>query len=74
MLPEPGIPERTGALDLWGPKVPDFSGKSMRVVLQESAEIGLPVELVGSGVVRAQAPAPGSILPHGQRVRIRFSR
>jgi cell division protein FtsI (penicillin-binding protein 3) len=73
-LPEPGIPKRAGALDLWGPMVPDFSGKTMRAVLEESAEKGLPVELVGSGIARAQAPPPGSVLALGQRVRIQFVR
>ncbi|MFB3776353.1 MAG: penicillin-binding protein [Bryobacteraceae bacterium] len=73
-LPEPGIPKRVGASDLWGPKVPDFSGKTMRAVLEESAAKGLPVELVGSGVAQAQAPPPGAILALGQRVRVLFAR
>jgi cell division protein FtsI (penicillin-binding protein 3) len=73
-LPKPGIPKKTNLLDLWGPKVPDFSGKTMRAVLEESAEKGLPVEMVGSGVARAQAPPPGAVLAIGQRVRIQFAR
>ena len=74
MLPEPGIPERAGSLDLWGPRVPDFSGKTMRAVLAESAETGIPVEPMGSGIVHAQAPPPGSVLPRGERVQVRLSR
>jgi cell division protein FtsI (penicillin-binding protein 3) len=74
LLPEPGIPERKGVLELWGPKVPDYMGKTMRAVLEESSALGLPIELVGSGIVRAQAPPAGSILPYGERVRIQFAR
>jgi hypothetical protein len=74
LLPEPGIPEHRGVLELWGPKVPNFSGKTMRTVLEESAALGLPLELVGSGIVRGQAPSAGSILPHGERVRVQFVR
>lgn len=74
LLPEPGTPEPRGVLELWGPKVPNFSGKTMRRVLEESAALGLPLELVGSGIVRGQAPPAGSILPHGERVRVQFAR
>jgi cell division protein FtsI (penicillin-binding protein 3) len=78
LLPEPGIPAEArkpaGPLDLWGPRVPDFYGKTMRAVLEESAQTGLPVEPIGSGIVRAQAPAPGSVLPRGERVQVLFSR
>ncbi len=74
LLPEPGIPGHKGKLELWGPEVPDFSGKTMRAVLEESASLGLPIELIGSGSVRAQAPPPGSVLPQGGRVRIQFAR
>ena len=36
-LSKPGIPDRGAPLELWGPTVPNFSGKSMRSVLEESA-------------------------------------
>ncbi len=73
-LPQPGIPGRGGTLELWGPTVPDFTGKTMRAVLEESTALGLPLELIGSGTVRAQAPSAGSILPHGERIRVQFAR
>jgi cell division protein FtsI (penicillin-binding protein 3) len=73
-LSKPGIPDRGAPLELWGPTVPNFSGKSMRSVLEESAELGLPVELMGSGIVRSQTPSAGNILPRGERVRIQFAR
>lgn len=74
MLPEPGIPDAHERVELWGPKVPDFYGKSMRVVIAECSANGLPVELIGSGVARAQMPMAGSILPRGERVKIQFAR
>lgn len=59
---------------LYGPRVPNFQGKSMRAVLEESAAAGVPVEFVGTGIARGQFPPPGSILPLGERVRVQFAR
>lgn len=56
-----------------GPRVPDFRGKTLLAVLQESAERGMEVETSGRGKAREQQPAPGTILPKGGRVRVRFS-
>lgn len=55
-----------------GPRVPDFRGKSVREVVQESATKGMPVEVVGHGVARAQMPAPGEMLIAGQKVLVKF--
>ena len=60
--------------ELAGPRVPNFQGKSMRVVLEQSAALGMPVEFTGSGVARAQFPEPGAILPWGQSIRVQFGR
>jgi len=57
-----------------GPKVPDFRGKTMRAVLAEAAQKGLPVVPDGSGVARLQYPPAGSLLREGERIRVRFSR
>jgi cell division protein FtsI (penicillin-binding protein 3) len=57
-----------------GPRVPDFKGKTMRAVLAEAAEKGLPVIPDGSGVARLQRPPAGSVLRQGERIRVRFSR
>lgn len=73
-LPDLGAPLRVASLDVWGPSVPDFRGKTVRKVLEESAALGLPVEVLGSGVARAQVPPPGEILPRGERIRIQFAR
>jgi cell division protein FtsI (penicillin-binding protein 3) len=63
---KPAVPE--------GPMAPDFRGKSMRDVIEESAARGLDVIIEGSGVARAQAPLPGSPLRRGQQIRIVFTR
>jgi cell division protein FtsI (penicillin-binding protein 3) len=57
-----------------GPKVPDFQGKTMRAVLAEAAELGLPVASDGSGIARRQYPPPGAVLREGERIHIRFLR
>ena len=44
------------------------------IVREMLSELGVPVELAGSGIVRAQAPPAGSVLPNGQRVRVQFAR
>lgn len=55
-------------------RVPNFQGKSMRDVIQESAALGIPVEFTGSGIARAQMPRPGEMLPQGRSVRVEFGR
>jgi cell division protein FtsI (penicillin-binding protein 3) len=55
-------------------KVPDFQGLTMRAVLAQASELGLPVLVDGSGVARLQQPPPGTVLPAGERVRVRFAR
>jgi len=54
--------------------VPNFRGKTVRDVIQESAALGIPVEFTGSGIARAQIPEPGEMLPVGSSVRIQFGR
>ncbi|HYZ86796.1 MAG TPA: PASTA domain-containing protein, partial [Bryobacteraceae bacterium] len=56
------------------PKVPDFRGKNLRTVLESSAALGLPVEVVGHGVARRQQPDPGTPLSPGERIRVEFVR
>ncbi|HLJ44738.1 MAG TPA: penicillin-binding protein [Bryobacteraceae bacterium] len=57
-----------------GPTVPNFRGMTMRAVVEQSAALGIPVEFKGKGLARAQRPAPGGILPPGERVRVQFAR
>ncbi|HWF10000.1 MAG TPA: penicillin-binding protein [Bryobacteraceae bacterium] len=57
-----------------GPMVPDFRGKSMRDVMEESSATGIGVMIEGSGMARAQVPLPGSPLRQGEQIRIVFTR
>jgi cell division protein FtsI (penicillin-binding protein 3) len=57
-----------------GPRVPDFSGKTMRDALEVASSTGLQIEVLGRGIARAQQPPPGAILPRGEKVRVQFTR
>ena len=57
-----------------GHKVPNFQGKSLRDVIEQSSELGLPLEFSGEGIARGQIPAPGAVLPIGEKVRVQFGR
>jgi cell division protein FtsI (penicillin-binding protein 3) len=57
-----------------GPTVPDFKGKTKRAVLEQSAALGLAVEMEGSGLARGQAPPAGTLLANGERIRVQFAR
>ncbi len=71
--PEPAIPAAPAPQIIAdGTTVPSFQGKTLRAVLTESLASGIPVDVVGSGIAQAQAPAPGSLLNPGERVRVRF--
>ncbi len=74
LLPEPRVPDRKSKLELWGPKVPDFSGMTLSAVVAESGRRGLPVDFAGSGIARLQTPPPGSVLPAGGRILVHFAR
>ena len=74
--PPVSIPQRgTVVLDVaGGVTVPDFSGKPLRTALEEAEEMGIELEVNGSGVAREQSPAAGSKVPHGGHVSVRFAR
>jgi cell division protein FtsI (penicillin-binding protein 3) len=57
-----------------GPKVPNFLGKTVKDVMQQAAQQGIDVDLMGDGMARAQSLRPGSILAQGAHVRVRFTR
>ena len=52
--------------------MPDFSGKSIRQVVQAAQRLGLELSLVGSGRAVAQTPAPGEILQGETKGVVRF--
>ncbi|HFB98946.1 MAG TPA: PASTA domain-containing protein, partial [Bryobacterales bacterium] len=71
----PGPPVREAAVEeaslavspyVFGPRAPNLYGKTLRRVLEETSRAGLRVEYSGSGVVRAQYPPPGAVLPAGE--------
>ncbi len=70
--PGPVAPQATTIVVAAGPRVPSFQGKTVRSVLEESIAAGVPVDVIGSGVARGQAPPPGSYLSPGERVRVQF--
>ena len=75
--PEVALPAQEAAADNravgTGAAVPDLIGLDKRAVARISAERGLPVEMSGAGVARAQSPAPGSVLAMGGAVHVRFA-
>lgn len=77
-IPEPAPLEENATAgdpnEVVGPRVPDFRGKAKRNVVIMSASLGLPVDMIGSGIARSQAPPAGSVLGRGERIRIEFGR
>jgi cell division protein FtsI (penicillin-binding protein 3) len=57
-----------------GPRVPNFSGKTVREVMALASQRGIPVVLAGSGTVNYQMPLAGEVLLPGQKVRVKFAR
>jgi membrane peptidoglycan carboxypeptidase len=57
-----------------GPRAPDFIGKSVRFVLEESMAAGFLVETHGDGLARGQDPPPGTPLRPHATVRVQFGR
>ena len=54
--------------------VPSFAGKSVRAAIEMAQENGLDLDAVGSGLARDQSPLPGSHVPSGSKVTVRFGR
>jgi cell division protein FtsI (penicillin-binding protein 3) len=55
-------------------KVPTLIGLPIRKVVETAAMAGLEVDITGSGTVREQAPAAGSIVGPNTRIVVRCSR
>ena len=66
----------TAVLDVeqGGIVVPSFTGKSVRSAIELAQTSGLDLAVVGSGVGQDQSPAPGSRVPSGARITVRFGR
>jgi cell division protein FtsI (penicillin-binding protein 3) len=54
--------------------MPDFRGQGLRQSLIGAEHAGLRLEPVGSGVVREQVPAPGTMVPIGTEIVVRLAR
>jgi len=54
--------------------VPSFVGEPLRIAIETASTAGLALQIVGSGIAREQVPAPGSMVPPGTEVVVRFSR
>jgi len=59
---------------LLGPRVPDLRGMTLRDVLVACGRLGIEVEYEGDGLARSQNPAPGAVLPVGERVFVELAR
>ena len=57
-----------------GPVAPALIGKSVRSAIETAQNAGVEIDVVGSGVARAQAPAAGEHVPPGTRVVVKFAR
>jgi cell division protein FtsI (penicillin-binding protein 3) len=72
--PVPSPPPGALVVEVGGQPVPDFSGKSLRAAIELAQESGLELSVSGSGLARAQSPAPGArVAPHS-KVVVRFAR
>ncbi|SRR5579871_297693 len=68
-------PADFAVVDLGGSvTAPDFTGKSARKVAEIASSRGLVVDMIGSGIVREQSPAPGGRLLPGRRITVRLGR
>ncbi len=57
-----------------GVVVPSFAGKSLRGAIEAAEQAGIVLDVQGSGIAREQSPAPGTRVPPGGKVAIRFAR
>jgi cell division protein FtsI (penicillin-binding protein 3) len=72
---DPKQPNGTVVLDIeqGGIEVPSFMGKTVRAAIESAQDSGLELEVAGSGTARDQTPAPGSHVPAGSRIMVRFA-
>ncbi|HVZ84222.1 MAG TPA: penicillin-binding protein [Terracidiphilus sp.] len=51
--------------------VPSLVGLPVRRVIESAANAGLDVQIIGDGIAREQAPAPGTQVPTGTKIVVR---
>jgi cell division protein FtsI (penicillin-binding protein 3) len=54
--------------------VPSFLGQPVREAVESAGTLGLSLQILGSGIAREQVPAPGTMVPMGTGIVVRFSR
>ncbi|HEV2274943.1 MAG TPA: penicillin-binding transpeptidase domain-containing protein [Acidobacteriaceae bacterium] len=72
-LPNP-VPGKIVVDSLHRVAVPALVGQPMRQAVESAGVAGLSLQIVGSGIAREQVPAPGTLVPPGTGVVVRFSR
>jgi cell division protein FtsI (penicillin-binding protein 3) len=55
-------------------QVPSLLGLPVRKVIEQSAAVGLAVQITGNGTVREQAPAAGTMVLPGTQIVVRCGR
>jgi cell division protein FtsI (penicillin-binding protein 3) len=55
-------------------RVPALTGLTVRQVIEQAGAAGLDVQIVGNGLAREQAPAPGTLVAPGTKIVVRFTR
>jgi cell division protein FtsI (penicillin-binding protein 3) len=72
--PQPGPVSASGVVvNVDGVVVPTFVGKSLRACVETAQGAGIVLNTHGSGLAREQSPAPGTRVPPGGRVAVRFA-
>ncbi len=54
--------------------VPAFVGESVRQAVESAGTAGLSLRILGSGMAKQQVPAPGTMVPSGTGIVVRFTR
>jgi cell division protein FtsI (penicillin-binding protein 3) len=54
--------------------VPNLVGQTVRAATEQAGRLGLGLQVLGSGIARAQSPAPGTRVPAGTEIIVRFTR
>jgi cell division protein FtsI (penicillin-binding protein 3) len=49
-------------------------GEPVRKVIEQAGNMGLAVQVLGTGIARQQAPTAGTMVPEGTQVIVRFGR
>jgi len=76
-LPNPNpLPARgTVVLDVEGGQtVPSLVGLPLRSAVATAQQAGFELSILGNGVAREQSPAPGTRVPAGSKIAVRFTR